>query len=196
MPRKKTRMWSSRVRLKTILLVLLGSTLAAHAQSAGDVQKLLTDEATRLQAWGSDAVIVAAVKAQNAKRVTAAQVKSLDEKWSAGTADALVKQTTTGACADHLRTLIVGGAAHGETFVMDDQGALVCATAKTTDYWQGDEAKWQRAFNEGKGAVFIDRPKFDDSSAQRLAQISVPVIDKGVAIGAITVGISVDKLQK
>lgn len=79
---------------------------------------------------------------------------------------------------------------------MDDQGALVCATAKTTDYWQGDEAKWQRAFNDGKGDVFIDRPKFDDSSAQRLAQISVPVLDKGVAIGAITVGVSIDKLQK
>ena len=76
------------------------------------------------------------------------------------------------------------------------QGALVCATAKTTDYWQGDEAKWQRAFNEGKGAVFIDRPKFDDSSAQRLAQISVPVLDKGVAIGAITVGVSLDKLKR
>ena len=185
--------------MKSIALVsalLVTCALPAHGQSASDVQKLLTDEATRLQAWGSDPVLVAAVKAQNAKRVPAATVKSHDEQWAAGKAEALVKQVTTGPCADHLRTLIAGGTAHGETFVMDDQGALVCATAKTSDYWQGDEAKWQRAFNEGKGAVFIDRPKFDDSSAQRLAQISVPVLDKGVAIGAITVGISIDKLQK
>lgn len=199
MLRRKIQTWSSKVRLKTIVLAsvaLLGFAVAAHAQSAGEVQKMLSDEATRLQAWGSDPVIVAAVKAQNAKRVSAAQVQSQDKQWTAGTADALVKQVTTGACADHLRTLIAGGAAHGETFIMDDQGALVCATAKTTDYWQGDEAKWQRAFNEGKGAVFIDRPKFDDSSAQRLAQISVPVLDKGVAIGAITVGVSLDKLKK
>mgnify|MGYP003581181447 FL=1 len=199
MLRKKIQTWSSRVRLKTILLasiVLFGSAIAAHAQSAGDTQKLLSDEAARLQAWGSDPVLVAAVKAQNAKRVSAAQVKALDEQWTAGTADALVKQITTGACADHVRTVVADGHAHGETFVMDHQGALVCATAKTTDYWQGDEAKWQRAFNEGKGAVFIDRPKFDDSPAQRLAQISVPVLEKGVAIGAITVGVSLDKLKK
>lgn len=175
-------------------LVLLGCTFAANAQSAGDAQKLLADEAARLQTWGSDPAIVAAVKAQNAKRVPAAQVTLLDEQWAAGTAEALVKQVTAGPCADHLRSLL--SASHGETFVMDNQGALVCATAKTTDYWQGDEAKWQRAFNAGKGDVFIDRPKFDDSSAQRLAQISVPVLDKGVAIGAITVGVSVDKLQK
>ncbi|MDP9194612.1 MAG: hypothetical protein M3P06_23190 [Acidobacteriota bacterium] len=177
-------------------LVLAGSTFAAHAQSAGNIQKLITDEAARLQTWGSDPAIVAAVKAQNAKGVSAAQVKSLDEQWAAGKAEALVKQITTGTCADYLRTLVAANAAFGETFIMDDQGALVCATAKTTDYWQGDEAKWQRAYNEGKGDVFIDRPKFDDSSAQRLAQISVPVIDKGIAIGAITIGISIDKLQK
>jgi hypothetical protein len=182
------------IALASVLLVT--GVLTAHGQSAGEVQKLLADEATRLQAWGSDPAIVAAVKAQNAKRVSAAQVKSLDEQWSAGKADAHVKQVTTGPCADHLRTLIAGGTTHGETFVMDDQGALVCATAKTTDYWQGDEAKWQRAFNEGKGAVYIDRPKFDDSAASRLAQISVPVLDKGVAIGAITVGVSLEKLQK
>jgi hypothetical protein len=183
------------------LLVLLscaltGYPLTAQAQSAGTTQKLLTDEAARLQAWGSDPVIVAAVKAQNAKRATVAQVKSLDEQWSAGKAEALVKQVTTGACADHLRKLAAGNAGYGETFLMDNQGALVCATAKTTDYWQGDEAKWQRAFNEGKGEVFIDRPKFDDSSAQRLAQISIPVLDNDAAIGAVTVGISIDKLQK
>lgn len=178
------------------LAVLLGCTLAAHAQSAGETQKLLSDEAARLQAWGSDPAIVAAVKAQNAKRVSAAQIKTLDEQWAAGKAEALVKQVTTGACADHLRKLVAGNAGYGETFIMDNQGALVCATAKTTDYWQGDEAKWQRAFSNGKGEVFIDRPKFDDSSSQRLAQISIPVLDNGAAIGAITVGISVDKLQK
>ncbi len=174
-------------------VALLLSAVTVHAQSAGSVQKTLSDEAAGLQAWGSDPAIVAAVKAQNAKRVSDAQVKALDEQWAADKAAELVNQVTTGPCADRLRALV--GDAHGETFVMDNQGALVCATAKTTDYWQGDEAKWQRAFNEGKGAVFIDRPKFDDSSSQRLAQISVPVMDGAVAIGAITVGVSIEKLK-
>jgi hypothetical protein len=79
---------------------------------------------------------------------------------------------------------------------MDDQGALVCATAKTSDYWQGDEAKWQRAFNGGKGDVFIDRPKFDESAGARIAQISVPVMENGRAIGAVTVGVAIEKLAR
>jgi len=37
--------------------------------------------------------------------------------------------------------------------------------------------------------------QFDDSSAQRLAQISVPVLDNGIAIGAITVGVSTENLK-
>ena len=174
--------------------LLLLCALPAFAQSASEVQKLLTDEAARLGAWGTDPAIVAAVKAQNAKRVSAAQIQAIDERWSAGKAEDVVKQVTTGACADRLRALL--DATHGETFVMDDQGAIVCATAKTSDYFQGDEAKWQRAFNDGKGAVFIDRPKLDASSAQRLAQISVPVLDKDTAIGVITIGVVVEKLKR
>jgi hypothetical protein len=79
---------------------------------------------------------------------------------------------------------------------MDDQGAIVCATERTTDYWQGDEAKWQRAYNDGKGDVFIDRPKLDESANTRIAQISVPVMDGEKAIGAVTVGVVVEKLKE
>ena len=154
------------------------------------MQKQLDAEAAKLKAWGSDAAIVAAVKAQNAKHVSLAKIKQLDTQWTEGKAGTLVKQTTSGACADHLRQLAASNAAYGEVFVMDDQGALVCANAKTTDYWQGDEAKWQRAFNGGAGAVFIDRPRYDDSASRNLAQISIPVMENGRAIGAITVGLS------
>jgi hypothetical protein len=101
-----------------------------------------------------------------------------------------VKQTTTGPCADRLRLLTAGGT-YNETFVMDDRGALVCATARTSDYWQGDEAKFEQAFRGGKGHVFIDRPKYDDSASASIAQISVPVMENGRAIGAITFGLRV-----
>jgi len=170
-------------------------TVPLLAQSAETTQKLLDKEAAKVAAWGSDPVIVAAVKAQNAKRVPLETIKSLDGAWIGGKAENLVRQSLTGPCADRLRELVASSPAYGETFSMDDQGAIVCATTKTSDYWQGDEAKWVRAFAEGKGSVFIDRPRFDDSAASRLAQISVPVMEKGKAIGAITVGIAIDKSQ-
>ena len=77
---------------------------------------------------------------------------------------------------------------------MDNQGANVAMTDKTSDYWQGDEAKFQKAFNGGAGAVFIDAVKFDESAQAYLVQVSVPVMDGDQAIGAITMGIDVDKV--
>jgi hypothetical protein len=178
--------------MKSVLALSLSLlfSAAAFAQSAQSMQKQLESEAAKLRAWGSDAEILAAVKAQNAKRVSLKTIQALDADWIAGKAETLVKQTTGGSCAAHLRQLTAANGAYGEVFVMDDQGALVCANEKTSDYWQGDEAKWQRAFNNGKGEVFIDRPRYDDSASRNLAQISVPVIDNGRAIGVITVGLS------
>jgi|SRR5215212_7515036 len=175
--------------MKSVIALTFLISSAVFAQSAQSTQKMLGTEAAKLRAWGSDPAVVAAVKAQNAKRVSLKNIQTRDAQWIAGKAETLVKQMTTGACADHLRQL-GAASAYGEIFVMDDQGALVCANAKTTDYWQGDEAKWQRAFNEGKGGVFIDRPRYDDSASRSLAQISVPVLDNGRAIGVITVGLS------
>ena len=172
------------------VLLLFALPLTLFAQSAQTTQKLLDAEAAKLKAWGNDRAIVAFVKNQNAAGVPPAQIKARDVAWSAGKATALVKQVTSGPCADYLKKLVSANSAYGETFLMDNQGALVCATQRTSDYWQGDEAKWQRAFADGKGAVFIDRPRYDESTKKNLAQISVPVMENGRAIGAITVGVS------
>lgn len=189
------RFWRTLELVKRSLAVAMGLALAsaAFAQSADEIQKNLTLQARTIQSWGREALFVSAVNAQNAKRVPAARIKETDERWMAGKAAALVREVTTGPCADRLRQLVTTNSSYGESFVMDNQGAIVCATARTSDYWQGDEMKWQRAFNGGKGAVFIDRPKLDESAAKRLAQISVPVIDNGRIIGALTVGVTIGK---
>ena len=44
---------------------------------------------------------------------------------------------------------------------MDAQGANVCLSHETSDYWQGDEPKWQRIFRDGL-AVFVDEPTFEN----------------------------------
>jgi len=165
----------------------------ALAQSADAIQKRLEAEATKLQAWTADKTIVAAVAAQNAQHLTMAEIERRDKEWIAGHVDSLVKQSITGPCADRLRQLASASPAYGESFVMDNQGAIVCANMKTSDYWQGDEAKWQKSFNGGKGAVFIDRPRMDDSAKEHLAQVSLPIRDaSGKVIGAMTVGIKLN----
>lgn len=180
------------MRIFAVLMLFILTSFSAAAQSADVMQKALTAEASKLSSWASEKVIVDAVKKQNAKAIPLAEVKKIDTEWIAGKADAHVRETTTGVCADRLRALAAADARYGESFVTDANGAIVCATQRTSDYWQGDESKWTRAFNEG---VFIDRPKLDESAKARLAQISLPVLENGKTIGVLTVGVNVDKLK-
>ena len=171
------------------LLTLCGE---ARAQSADAIQKRLEAESVRLAEWAADPVLVAAVVAQNNQGLARAEIEKRDQEWLAGTADALIRSVTTGPCAIRLRELAASASQYGEVLVMDQAGALVCATNRTSDYWQGDEPKFSRSFNEGKGSVFIDRPRFDDSAQVRLAQISLPVIKADKTIGVLTVGVKLD----
>jgi len=59
-------------------------------------------------------------------------------------------------------------------------------TNKTSDYWQGDEVKWQESFKGGAGAVHIGEIEFNGSAQDYLVQISVPVVEGDKAIGAKT----------
>ena len=180
--------------MRTIPILLLTlAALGALAQSADTLQKSLSAESAKLEAWASDKAVVDAVRQRNAKKVSLDEVKRIDGEWSAGRAEANVREVTTGACADRLRALVSQSPRYGETFVMDANGAVVCATQRTSDYWQGDEAKWSRPFTDGK--AFIDRPKLDDSAKARLAQISLPILENGKPVGVLTVGVNVDQLK-
>ncbi len=179
-------------RLFAALAIAL-SAATASAQSAATMHKALTAEAQRLRTWTADALLINAVKAQNVRKTALADIQKIDTDWKSGKRLGAV---TTGACADHLRKLAAEQPYYVEVFITDNQGALVCSNAITSDYWQGDEDKWTRAFAAGKGAVFIDRPRFDESAKANLGGISLPIMDGPAAIGVLTVGVFTDKLPK
>jgi len=159
---------------------------ALSPAEAAALQKVVTT----IESWGKDPVLIKEVASQNAHRLSAADVATIDKAWMAGGENERVARLLSNACATRLKSLISSNAAFNESFVMDDQGANVCMTDRTSDFWQGDEAKWQKSFNGGKGTTFVDQPKYDVSAKAILVQVSVPVIDGNATIGAITVGVS------
>ena len=185
---------------KAIVFILFGMLVMTHAWmvSAGEKapQKVVDLAQSELAKVGTDPVIVAAVKAENGKGKSLDQIKAKDKEWkaTAGVAD-YMKAIMESECGNHLKKIQDGKAYYAEIFVMDNQGANVAMTDKTSDYWQGDEAKFKKSFKGGAGAVFIDEVEFDDSAQAYLVQISVPVKDGGKVIGAITFGIDVDKIE-
>lgn len=177
-------------------LVALGSVLLVVAPSQDPLVARVRQTAyARMElATGvaHDAAIVGFVQAKNDSKESAAEVQKRDTRWQAGGEAELRKAMTTGPCADRLRALTKGDPFVLEAFLMDAQGALVCATHETSDYWQGDEAKWQKPVKEGLEA-FVDEPAFDDSTQSYALQLSVPVLKAGARIGALTFTLKVPR---
>jgi len=181
--------------LSIVLSALLFLSTAPTVWAEEAPQKIKDLAQNQLASYGKEPVIVEAVKAENAKSKTLAQIKDRDTKWMATPGlDADMKALMESPCGRFLGDLQKSNPYFLEIFVMDNQGANVAMTDKTSDYWQGDEAKFQKSFNGGTGAVFVDAVKFDESAQAYLVQISVPVMDGDQAIGAITMGIDVDKV--
>lgn len=177
-----------------VALVALAAAFAAAGEPAPAKVKALAD--AKLKAIGANATVVAAVKAANAEGRTLDQIKARDAEWQKTpgvTKD--MQALIDNACGKYLHGLQKDMPFLAEAFVMDNQGANVAMTDKTSDYWQGDEPKWQESFKGGAGAVHVSDVKFDDSTQTYTVQISVPVVDGGKAIGAITFGIDVDQVQ-
>ena len=184
-----------RIVTVAFVFVFLGMSVMAVAgeKAPAKVETLARSELVKLSV---DPVIIDAVKAENAKGKSLAQIQEMDKKWIAtpGIVDymsALMENT----CGQRIRELQKTMPYAAEIFVMDNQGANVCMTDKTSDYWQGDEAKFKNSYNGGKGAIFIDEVEFDESTQTYVSQVSVPVMDSGTAIGAITFSIDVEGFE-
>jgi hypothetical protein len=187
------------MKLKTLLsLVAFCFTTAFSATAiAEDAPQSVHKLVPSIKDWGNNAVLIAAVNAQNAKGMSLDDIKAKDATWIKTTGlDNFMKSLMNNDAAKEMKNLERSKPFFLEIFLMDNQGANVAMTNKTSDYWQGDEAKFTNAYKAGAGGVDISKVKFDKSSQAYLVQVSVPVMDGGKAIGAISVGINLDELEK
>lgn len=190
--------------------VVFAATALSPVLLAGEQgQPSLDDPAVRSQVellatWAQEEEILNAVVARNEQGTSLEAIQALDARWVAGEAESELEEILSNSCAERLKQLLAADDAYREGLVMDAQGALVCLTGPSSDYWQGDEAKWQRAFDDGAGQVFVDRPRYDSSARAILVQISVPIsiptsgpIERsGRTIGVLTVGIDRDHFER
>jgi hypothetical protein len=158
---------------------------------------------SNLVTWLQDKVVIAALKQQNAKHASLNEdeIKKLDKQWRAEV-DAAQKPLIDSVIKNELSAFLSKkkDEAKGvvtEIFVMDDKGLNVGQSDITSDYWQGDEAKWQKTFQVGPEAVFFDKVEKDESTQTLQMQVSISIKDPetGKAIGAVTFGINVDQLS-
>ena len=66
-----------------------------------------------------------------------------------------------------------------EIIVTDEHGRLVAASNKSSDYYQADEAWWQRAYLEGQGKRYVSGIQFDESANVYGMEIAQPIRESG-----------------
>lgn len=189
---------------KILLIAAALMFISPLAQAAGEHEAAIREMVdSKFRAWMSDPMMIEAIRAQNRahSNLTQAEIDSLDKRWRAETA-AAVKPMIDEILNRPASQKLLGykNEAEGlftEIFVMDNRGLNVAQSDPTTDYWQGDEAKWKKTFLAGPDAVFVDDVEFDDSTQSYQAQVSIAVPDPqtGSVIGAVTIGVNVELLS-
>ncbi len=189
--------------VKGIVAGLAGTLLASAAWAAEPHVAPMTDFAnSTVKQWIANDTVINAIKAQNAKHagLSQADIDNMDKDWRAQT-DAGSKPMIDAVLGNALSGFLrqqkdSAGGFVTEVFVMDNRGLNVGQSDVTSDYWQGDEAKWQKTYSAGPDAIFIDEVEMDESTQTFQSQLSMSIVDPatGEVIGAITVGINVDAL--
>ena len=152
--------------------------------------------------WATDVAIVDALKAANAEHanLTQADIDALDAQWRAevdASSKPLIDKVVGGDLSKFLSAKQQeAGGMLTEVFIMDNKGLNIGQSAVTSDYWQGDEDKWQKSYGAGAGAIFVDEVEKDESTQALQTQASIAISDPATneVIGAITVGIDVSGL--
>lgn len=153
-----------------------------------------------LSKWTTNPTLITAIHAQNSAHanLTQSQIDTLDKQWRAEVksdgAKPLVDRLLSTAPSQWLAEQQVGsGGLVTEVFVMDNKGLNVAQSAATSDYWQGDEAKWKETFLKAAEHPHISEVEFDDSTGSYQSQVSMAIRDPQTneVIGAITFGMNV-----
>jgi hypothetical protein len=178
-------------------LLLPGAALAEEAHVAPVTDFVNANVAP----WIKDPIIIDAVKAQNAKHAALAQgdIDGLDKQWRAevdGGEHKMIDEVVGNPVSKFLREKQeASNGVISEVFVMDAKGLNVGQSDVTSDYWQGDEDKFQKSFGAGPAGFFVDGVEKDESTQALQSQASITIVDEaGAPIGAVTIGINLDAL--
>ena len=184
-------------------LATVGPAATATAQDIGEyadeVEALAQGE---LQEWITDPVFVFAIREQNDLfgSMTLEEIDILDKQWRAENGrgpmifDLLDRQ---GSIILRDRRELSQGVIT-EIILMDKYGLNVAISDPTTDYYQGDEAKYQETYLLGPDAVHVSEVEFDESTQKEQTQVSLTITDPdtGEPIGAVTFGVDLKVLEK
>ena len=180
-------------------------TQAASAPTPPDAAKLITPAVIAdVKKLLEQPVTVISIGASNDAhdKIDQAGIDSLDKEWKAESKtdkQPLIAEMLSSPLSNYLLYLQAQSAGlYTEMFVMDDKGLNVGQSSVTSDYWQGDEGKYQKTFQVGADAIYIDEGEFNDDTKTWRAQLNFTIVDPDskAPIGAATIEMNLTELER
>lgn len=192
--------------IKSIFATALVGALVspAAAQSVKpDIHRLITPSVIEdMRQWIERDIVRISIKAQNErlKKLPQDKIDALDAQWvneRESDDKPLIAATLSNPLSVYL-TRLQGQSLgmYAEIFVMDQNGLNVGQSSITGDFWQGDEAKFQKTYDVSGDALFIDEPEWDEDNKIWRGQVSFTVTDEGNSIGAVTMEVNLTELER
>lgn len=168
------------------------------------MQDLITDDVIAdIREWVNVPVVIEALRSRNegAGQLEQSEIDRLDKQWRAETKkddQPLITSVLANPLSSYLyRVQARSVGLFTEVFVMDRNGLNVGQSSVTSDYWQGDEAKFQKTVDVGPGTVFIDEAEYNEETATWRAQVNMTIDNaEGNPVGAITVEVNLTELER
>ncbi|MCX5666973.1 MAG: cache and HAMP domain-containing protein, partial [Candidatus Omnitrophica bacterium] len=120
-----------------------------------------------------------------------------DKRWiAAKPGDPILKEYLENRISMGTLDILKARTKISEIFITDKYGGLVAASERTSDFYQADEEWWQKAYNGGKGGIYVSDIEFDESSKKWVISIAVPIKDSksGEVIGVCKDSVGIEKL--
>jgi hypothetical protein len=170
-----------RISFLTISLLAIVLVLAvALDRSSEESNARLNAETFLVQNLIVDRDIINAVKVANDEhaRLSEEQIIAMDNGWVNKSPESigLKDNCINNEIAEKLRQFQSQYPQFVEIFVTDRFGLIVGETEVTSDYYQADEEWWKKAYNDGKGALVVGTEEYDESAADDVIGIFIPVV--------------------
>lgn len=156
-----------------------------------------------VQEWATAPVVLQALNGRNTGTgvLDQAEIDRLDKQWRAERKiedQPLITSVLANPLSSYLIRIQAGSVGlYTEVFVMDRNGLNTGQSSVTSDYWQGDEGKFQKTFGAAADAVFLDEVELHEGTATWRAQLNMTLADaEGQSAGAITVELNLTELER
>jgi hypothetical protein len=189
--------------LKALAVALLTYVSISSAGSAATDEWLMRQYVIdEIRIWSASPVVLLTLEASNERYagLDQAGIDALDKQWRAereAEDQPLITAVLSSPLSSYLTKIQARSIGlYTEIFVMDSKGLNAGQSAITSDFWQGDEDKWQKTFQVGPDAIFIDEIEINQKTGTENAQVNLSIAQDGKVVGAITVEINLTELRR